>query len=64
MNTILIIFGILFGIFSCFVLYCAVAINVPRTKEESDFRFKQDCKEFDKYMEQRRKKKLGKENKR
>ena len=64
MNTILIIFGILFGIFSCFVLYCAVVINAPRTKEEFGYRLKQDCAEFDKYIEEKRKKKLEKANKR
>lgn len=44
--------------------YCMVAINRPMTKEEEAAKFKQDCEEFDKYIEEKRKKKLEKANKR
>lgn len=38
------------------ILYCAIAVNRPRTKEEEALRFRQDCEEFDKYMAGKRKK--------
>lgn len=39
-----------------FILYCAIAVNHPRTKDEEALRFKRDCEDFDKYMEEKRKK--------
>lgn len=51
MNIFWIILIILIAVFSSFVFYCAIAINAPRTKAEFDYRFKQDCAEFDKYVE-------------
>lgn len=38
------------------ILYCAIAVNHPRTKKEEELRFKQDCEEFDKYVAGKRKK--------
>lgn len=64
MNIFWIILIILIAVFSSFVLYCAIAINAPRTKAEFDYRLKQDCAEFDKYVEEKRKKKLEKANER
>ena len=37
-------------------LYCVVAINRPTTKKEVMARFKQDCEDFDEYMEEKHKK--------
>lgn len=64
MNVAWIILITLIAVFSSFVFYCAIAINAPRTKAEFDYRLKQDCAEFDKYIEEKRKKKLEKANKR
>ena len=41
--------------FMCLAVFCALAINRPRTKDEEALRFRQDCEEFDKYMEDKRK---------
>ena len=38
------------------VAWCSLAINRPRTKGEEALRFKRDCEDFDKYMEEKRKK--------
>lgn len=64
MNSLAIVFISISVIFITFILYCSVAINAPRTKAEFDYRFKQDCAEFDKYVEEKRKKKLEKANER
>lgn len=37
-------------------VFSLIAINYPRTKEEEDLRFKQDCEEFDKYIADKREK--------
>ena len=55
---------IIIAAFLILVLYCAIAVNHPQTKDEDALRFKQDCEEFDKYIEEKRKKKLEKANKR
>ena len=41
---------IIIAAFLILVLYCAIAVNHPRTKDEDALRFKQDCEEFDKYV--------------
>lgn len=55
---------IIVAVLLALILYCAIAVNRPRTKEEEALRFKQDCEEFDKYIAEKNKKNLEKANKR
>lgn len=56
MSFIGIVALVIIGAFLLLAIFSAIAINRPRTKEEEAIRFRQDCEEFDKYMESKRKK--------
>ena len=56
MSFVGIIALIIVAVLLAFILYCAIAVNHPRTKDEEALRFKQDCEAFDKYMEEKHKK--------
>ena len=56
MSAVGIITLIIIAAFLALAIYCMVAINHPITKKEDMAKFKQDCEDFDKYMEEKHKK--------